>query len=90
MRKLIMPALIVTIAASCTNINYHTIYPIGAKFNYAAGPLTDLVQSGRVPTDPFTIDSIVPHSYGNWVGYFVTSANGISYTMSNADIKIIK
>ncbi|WP_179412520.1 hypothetical protein HDF19_04680 [Mucilaginibacter sp. E4BP6] len=87
MKKLLLAITVCTLMASCTKTNYDKIYPVGTKFNYAAGPLSDLVQSGKTPENPFSIDSISPNSYGSAMGYYVSSANGIHYTMSDIDIK---
>ena len=87
MKKILLAITLSTLMASCTKTNYDKIYSVGTKFNYAAGPLSDLVQSGITPTNPFLIDSISPNSYGSAMGYCVTSANGIHYTMSDVDIK---
>jgi len=79
--------LMLCIITSCTKVNYNKVYAVGTKFNYAAGPLSDLVQSGKTPTNPFVIDSISPGTYGDSMGYHVVSSNGIYYTMSDSDIK---
>jgi hypothetical protein len=89
MKKLLLAITLCALMASCTKTNYDKIYPVGTKFNYAAGPLSDLVQSGITPKNPFMIDSISLNSYGSAMGYCVTSANGIHYTMSDADIKLV-
>jgi len=89
MKKVLLAITLCALMASCTKVNYNKIYPVGTKFNYAAGPLSDLIQSGMTPTNPFLIDSISPNSYGSAMGYYVSSANGIHYTMSDADIKPI-
>lgn len=75
---------------SCTKENNDKIYPIGTRFDYAVGSLHDLIQQGSTPDDPFVIDSITPDAYGSSIGYYVTSANGMHYTMSDCDIKVVQ
>ena len=79
-----------TLTTSCSKENYSAIYPVGTKFDYAAGSLHDLVQQETAPTNPFVIDSICPNTYGGMVGYYVSSSNGMHYTMSDTDIKVVK
>jgi len=89
MRKLFIIFALAITSASCTKTNYNKIYAVGTRFNYAAGSLRDLIQTGKTPTNPFLIDSISPGAYGDEMGYRVVSSNGIFYTMSDADIKQI-
>lgn len=85
--------MLLAILTGCTKINYDKVYPVGTRFDYAAGPLSDLKNmdgTGRTPTDPWIIDTVIINGYGGgWTAYKVTSANGMHTRMSNADIKVI-
>jgi hypothetical protein len=89
MKKLAL-FLVVTTATftSCKKDDWEYKPRIGDKFNYDRDGLKWLKKpDGRIPTNPFTVDSIAEGRYQGYNGYWCTSANGLPYIIDPVVIK---
>lgn len=71
---------------SCQKENWVQPIAIGTKFRYD-GLKWLKKPNGDIPTNPFTVDSVDYGAYSGYNGYFVSSKNGLVYTMAPTDIR---